>query len=633
MFRRCLDLSRPRSLPAGRRSLPVCVADLQSGRGADWEHLPGFSRRAYDRFKLPRRFAATISGLDDPRAVPAPNAAHMRADDYVIGIELGDHRRAYPLWIIDNYHVVNDDLGGRRVAVMSCERCQSGAAFVAESEGDDRPLVFRAGGVYNATLTVSDLSTGSLWNHYEGVGLRGRSRGARLPWLPAWHIEWSDWVALHPGTEVLAPPEDPTHPDARHGHGREELFARPGIDPAFIPTIVGPLDEHYAENEMVLAVRLDDGWTAFPLQEVQRAGGVVTVDTRTEPVAVVAGPGAEGFTMAAYRSKSGDRRLELRRGDGLLNDQDDGAWTIDGRCVTGPLTGSRLEPIPWYYLRWHAWVYSHRNTKLWRCARACGYPEGDFSPALGALREAGHRVETVGPLVDQLRPRRAERSLVVTVDAHRLVLHAFRSESSARDFERLEGAFSCLPFAGTLRRSHVERAGRIVVQSDPPERFVDAAQVVPLADDVVRWAPLEELVSAMRGSLLANATDLSEASLADVLRDLRAAGLEVIEPGFLPPGQLRVGCSDGIGAIIEGDWFLVYLFEAMDEARSYSMSEEHSVRSGPFVFRSCPDTMYRHQAYEIAYAGDCTIRWSALFDDPRFLAALAKINRGETSEH
>src|SRR5438046_8575994 len=83
----------------------------------------GFDRDAFERLRLPRRMGEAISGVDGAEMVGGSVARHMRSDDYVIGLTHGGVSRAYPLWVIDNYHVVNDRVGPDRLVVTSCERC------------------------------------------------------------------------------------------------------------------------------------------------------------------------------------------------------------------------------------------------------------------------------------------------------------------------------------------------------------------------------------------------------------------------------------------------------------------------------------------------------------------------------
>lgn len=73
--------------------------------------------------KLDRFSSAPMSSfivpLDAPSVVGVAAADHMRDDDYVIGVSLGPTARAYPFWIIDYYHAINDRIQGEPVAVFS----------------------------------------------------------------------------------------------------------------------------------------------------------------------------------------------------------------------------------------------------------------------------------------------------------------------------------------------------------------------------------------------------------------------------------------------------------------------------------------------------------------------------------
>ena len=597
---------------------------------------PVFDKEAYRQYKLALKFGEAVSGWDDPEMVTAPSADHMRADDYVIGLVFNGSARAYPLWVVDNYHVVNDTVGDERFFLASCERCQSGAAFVAEVAGNpERAPVFRSVGFLNATLLLKDLRSGSHWIHYEGVGLDRKAAGLRLPWIPTLHLEWADWVALHPDTLVMVPPQDPTHPDARHGHGREELFARAGMDPGFIATIVGPLDNSYPENEMVLGITGADGSSAYPLREVQREGGVVNTHDSRRPITILAGPRDDDFTMAAYDRQVAGFTLTLSRdGETFVDAETGSTWTIEGRAISGALQGQSLTPVPWYYVRWHAWIYFHRETNLFisdkertRLAAGSVLPAAtELAPAITALAETGHELRLGEPLISQRRPREAIASTTIYVDGDRVNMHLFATEGAARDFDTFAAAWSGFPIKPKSHDAKTRRVGRLVVESDPEERYVDPAQVVPLPPSVVAWA------KALQSSALDDIAYLFQGPsdkedrprFLDVVRALRLDGHEVLDIAFLPPSQLRVGATNGIALTIDAERFLLYRFSEHAQAAAYAATEAHAVAVGPIVLRSTPETMYMHQAAEVLYAGDEWIRWSSLVEDPRLVTLLAR---------
>lgn len=589
-----------------------------------------FDRRASSRFALPRSMASAMAGLDRPGATPGDRATHMRPDDLVIGVTVGtpdgdrEYARAYPVWIVDHYHVVNDTLAGSRVVITSCERCQTGSAFLAEPPGPgDREPLFRAGGVFCATLMMSDLRSGSIWRHGDGHAVRGRAArlGARLPWVPTLVTEWDEWRRLHPDSDVILAPVDPRHPDARHGHGREELFCRPGIDPAFLPTIVGPLDERYPEHELVLGVDLDEP-RAYPLREVQRDGGVVHDDG----LIVLAGPGPAGSAMRAYSQPPSIAGLTRDEQGADFRDDDTGStWTIEGLAVAGPLVGTRLEPVRSYTMRWHAWVYSRRTTALYRFERKdpALAEAGPFGPLMRAWDDAGIDVRLLGPVLRQRRPRATAASMHATIDDTPVLLHRFEHLSGARDQEAFEGAWACDPFAARVLPRRSIRLGPVVVQSDAWPRFADPAQLVPLPESELPWPDVLDRLGELTPHDLLESPPGPPAFI-DVLRSLRAGGYEVLDPGFLPSAQLLPGCLDAIAATIEGDRFLWYRFvdEKAAVAAAASIPTRHAVAASAFVARSTPDTMYRHRVYEIDYAGDDMIRWSSLIEDERFLTTM-----------
>jgi hypothetical protein len=49
--------------------------------------------------------------IDNPKFCSADQAAHMREDDHVVGVVYEGEIKAYPLWIADYYHSVNDMYG------------------------------------------------------------------------------------------------------------------------------------------------------------------------------------------------------------------------------------------------------------------------------------------------------------------------------------------------------------------------------------------------------------------------------------------------------------------------------------------------------------------------------------------
>ena len=57
--------------------------------------------------------------IEEPTYVAASQADFMRDDDYVIALDYQGATKVYPLWIIDYYHTIHDQIGDEPFVVFS----------------------------------------------------------------------------------------------------------------------------------------------------------------------------------------------------------------------------------------------------------------------------------------------------------------------------------------------------------------------------------------------------------------------------------------------------------------------------------------------------------------------------------
>ena len=591
-----------------------------------------FIPRISKNFELPIHVGKWISAWDKPQFVPGEAARHMRDDDYVVGLVVGGQARAYPLWITDNYHVINDILQGVPIVFTTCERCQSGAAYLAERDGQQ--VKFAACGMSNASLVMTDrVEDASIWLHYEGVCIGGSRLGDFLTQVPTFHTTWDAWREWHPESDVMLPPVDRHHRDSRHGHAREEYFSRPGMDRPLVSTISGPPNDEFPEHEMVLGLNLDQGIRAYPLREVKRNGGVVEDMMGDEPIVILAGPRPEDVTMAAYSRLLGEKTLSFRYDTDHFEDRETGSlWNIEGKAFDGPLKGNRLNPLRSHYVRWHAWVYPHTRTDLYTSQkRLPGYPAvttgfatSSFEPVLKGLGQLDKEIRIDGPIVRLRLPHEVESGLGIRVGEDRLSLYLFHSVEAAEDYTALEGAWTCTPLHPRWERKCSRRSARFVVESNPESLYVDPFQIVRIPDTEIQWADLvsdEALVQVWSGPPAP--TDPTVVNFARLLEHLRNAGFDIVEVAFLPHSQLRVGCVNALGATINADRFAIYKCPDPEQAVHVKSEFRHAIHVNRFVFRSIPVDMYQDPFYEIGEYPDPEIRWSKLLEQRSFLRTIS----------
>jgi thiol-disulfide isomerase/thioredoxin len=336
-----------------------------------------------------REVAAAHPPLDDPEAWSANDAEAMRDEDVVVGLLLNGEARAYPWWVLKNFHAVNDTFAGRKVLVAFCEQCSAATAF--DRRLDERELSMETEGVVSGTIILRDRQTGTLWAPFDGKGLEGPLVGRRLERFPVFLTTWKDWRLRHPATDVVV-----AEAAQRGGHGSRESPGRWGIVGSMGETMLG-WDTRLAENEMVFGAIEGEQTRAYPIRVLAAHQGVVNDDLFGRPV--VAATRGE-FEVVVYDRRVDGKRLTFEpSGDPLhpLRDLETGsAWTIEGEAVSGQAKGKRLTPIDGYAVEWHVWAEYHPAAELFGDIR--GDSAAGFSfPVRSLPRLQGERV-AVAPL-------------------------------------------------------------------------------------------------------------------------------------------------------------------------------------------------------------------------------------------
>lgn len=113
--------------------------------------------------------------------------------EIVVGLENEGIYRAYPIQQIEDNHIINDEIGVRKIALMSFYPFMVRAY---DRSVDGLVLDFQ----YNGGKVI-DTQTSSIWN-FEGEAIEGEMKGKRLVRLPFDEGFWFTWVAFHPETSL-----------------------------------------------------------------------------------------------------------------------------------------------------------------------------------------------------------------------------------------------------------------------------------------------------------------------------------------------------------------------------------------------------------------------------------------------
>ena len=156
--------------------------------------LPGYADRIPERNEMIRQ------GLSGEGAAP-PGV--LRVDDrlkpktMVLGLAVGGADEAFPVTVLRQARVINQDLGGQPVLVVHQPQSDTTTAFIARAKG--RPLKFVAANAEASELI--DNQSKSRWTAY-GECISGAWKGTQLKSLILEPEYWFAWSEFHPGTEI-----------------------------------------------------------------------------------------------------------------------------------------------------------------------------------------------------------------------------------------------------------------------------------------------------------------------------------------------------------------------------------------------------------------------------------------------
>jgi len=211
-----------------------------------------------------------IPAIDRPKFASARDADFLEPDDRVLGLARGGVAKAYPIAIMNWHEIVNDRLGGERVAVTYCPLCGTGVAFAAQSKGRD--LRFGVSGLlYNSDVLLYDRETESLWSQIRKQAITGPMKGEKLTALPLTHSTWRAWKQAHPETRVLS-----TDTGFRRDYGRDPYAGYAGASELYFP--VQARSARYHPKERVLGLEINGRFKAYPFAELSRTGQVELKD-------------------------------------------------------------------------------------------------------------------------------------------------------------------------------------------------------------------------------------------------------------------------------------------------------------------------------------------------------------------
>ena len=222
-----------------------------------------------------------IPAIDEPKFRTADDPTPALDDgDPIFGVAMDGEAKAYPQRILVWHEIVNDEIGGRPIAVTYCPLTGTAQGF---HRGNTRFGV--TGRLLNSNLIAFDRASETPWSQMLALGLGEPNRGAYLDEFRVVWTTWQRWRQTYPETFVLTQNTGYIRNYDRDPYGwynpRGGYYDRDG-------TLYAPLatDDRLHEKAVVLGVRTADGPFAVR-KESLRASGVVEGSVGGVPYAIV----------------------------------------------------------------------------------------------------------------------------------------------------------------------------------------------------------------------------------------------------------------------------------------------------------------------------------------------------------
>jgi hypothetical protein len=291
----------------------------------------------------------------------------------IIAVEINGDARAYPLDILLQHEIVNDDIGGVPIVVTFCPLCNSAVAFERTVDGTVREFGI-SGFLRLSDLVMYDDVTETMWQQITGEGLAGDDAGTVLTAVPVQTVSFETFADRFEDGLVLDRPE--------FANIDYETAPYAGYDEAdnqapFLFYEIADRRIHVVER--VSAVDIGSGAVAYAFSFLNEnpvvndfvgdSSVVVFFDDKTE--SGFASAVSEDTVNVVGSSTMFFRDLDDRvltfshQPDGSIIDDETGStWDRFGLAISGELQGQELAPVIHGDHFWFAWAAFKPETRL-----------------------------------------------------------------------------------------------------------------------------------------------------------------------------------------------------------------------------------------------------------------------------
>ena len=270
----------------------------------------------------------------------------VNSSDLVIGVEVNDESKAYPIQIIGYHHQVRDTVGNVPVMITYCTVCRTGRVYRPEIDGHVE--TFRLVGMDHFNAMFEDETSGSWWRQVNGEAIEGPLKGKFLTEVPSQQMTLSRWLVQHPASLVM-------QPDSIFTSEYEDLE---GFNKGTIKSSLEQRDSlSWKDKSWVVGVQLGLTARAYDWNDLLKSK-VINDTLQGTPIVIVIEPDSASFHVWQRDTLT----FQIENGRQLLDRETNSLWDWSGTGTAGPLEKQQLHSLQSYQEFWHSWKTFHPQT-------------------------------------------------------------------------------------------------------------------------------------------------------------------------------------------------------------------------------------------------------------------------------
>jgi hypothetical protein len=264
----------------------------------------------------------------------------VTSDKLVIGVEMNGEAKAYPIEVIGYHHQIRDVIGGKEIMITYCTICRTGRVYDPNVNG--KTLDFKLVGIDQFNAMFEDTESGSWWRQATGEAITGKLKGTVLTEFPSAQMTLQRWLELYPNSKILQPDDTFKKEYAQlenydEGSSKSELETRSNLP--------------WQDKSWVVSITIGNSSKAFDWSELMEQRLLKGEIDNTSFVVIME---PDNQTFHAYKQPD-NVSLSISPDKAHIIGSDSTVYTMNGKCILGPASGTQLVKIPAYQEFYHAY--------------------------------------------------------------------------------------------------------------------------------------------------------------------------------------------------------------------------------------------------------------------------------------